>query len=302
MGDDMRRGRRRLCGPALLLVFTIVLSACSISRGRQAGSAVPGTPTTAVSVLPASANISTAEQVVRDPSTGPLPANQQLADAITLGYNIVVNTPQYAPQYVGSSMSCGNCHLNAGQRDKGFPLAGIAGMFPEYSSRDQRLISLEDRIRSCFARSENGTAPPYDSKELLAVAAYITWISAGQPAGQNPSWRHQNVIPAAQQLPANQLDRNAGQQLYAQNCASCHGSDGQGVQLSPTLKPGPLWGDKSYNDGAGLAKVETLAGFIRYTMPYSNPGTLSDAQAQQIAAFIDSQPRPHFQGQASAGC
>jgi thiosulfate dehydrogenase len=223
-----------------------------------------------------------------------LPSNKAEADAIKLGYNIIVNTPQYAPQYVSSGMSCSNCHLNAGQRDKAFPLVGIAAVFPEYSSRDQRLISLEDRIRGCFARSQNGQAPPYESQELLAVAAYITWISAGQPVDQNPPWRHQNVIPTEHQLPVSQLDKAKGQQLYQQQCVACHGSDGQGVQLTPTLKPGPLWGAKSYNDGAGLASVQSLAGFIRYAMPYNNPSSLSDEAAQEIAAYVDSQPRPHF--------
>lgn len=289
----MQRTRPGLAGLTVLLSLTVVFSACGVGRGKSS-SAAP--------LLPANANVSTAEQLVRDPNKGPLPSNTAQADAIKLGYNIIVNTPQYAGQYVGGAMSCGNCHLNAGQRDKGFPLVGIAADFPEYSSRNQRLITLEDRIRACFARSENGKAPPYDSRELLAVAAYITWISQGQPVGQNPPWRHQNVIAKEHQIPADQLDKTKGQQLYSEKCASCHGGDGQGVPLSPTLKPGPLWGDNSYNDGAGLAKLQTFAGFIRYAMPYNNPGSLTDEEAQQIAAYVDSQPRPHFQGPQSAGC
>ena len=289
----MRILRPSIVGLVVLLAFTAIFAACSAGGNKSASTQ---------SLIPANANVSTAEQVVRDPNKDTLPADKNLADAIKLGYAIIVDTPKNAGQYVGGDMSCTNCHLNAGQRDKGFPLVGIAADFPEYSSRDQRLITLEDRIRSCLARSENGTAPPYDSQELLAVAAYITWLSDNQPVGQNPSWRHQNVIPAQNQIPTNQLDKAKGQQLFNDKCASCHGSDGQGVQLSPTLKPGPLWGDKSYNDGAGLAKVETFAGFIRYAMPYNNPGSLTDEEAQQIAAFVDSQTRPHFQGQAAAGC
>lgn len=280
----------------LLGLTGVFLSGCALR------SALGGATPTPTPLIPANANVSTAQQVVRDPNHGPLPANPEQADAIKLGYNIIVDTPKYAPQYVSSGMSCSNCHLNAGQRDKGFPLVGIAAVFPSYSSRNGRLISLEDRVRACFARSENGKAPPYDSKELMAVAAYITWISDGQPVGQNPPWRHQNVIPKDKQIPTNQIDKTMGQQLYAQQCAACHGADGQGVQITPTLKPGPLWGPRSYNDGAGLAKVQTFAGFIRYAMPYSNPGSLTDEQAQDIAAFVDSQPRPHFQGPASAGC
>jgi thiosulfate dehydrogenase len=55
-----------------------------------------------------------------------------------------------------------------------------------------------------------------------------------------------------------------------------------------------LWGPDSWNDGAGAARVYTLAGIIRYTMPYLDPGNLSDADAQHLAAFINSRPRPFY--------
>jgi thiosulfate dehydrogenase len=47
-------------------------------------------------------------------------------------------------------------------------------------------------------------------------------------------------------------------------------------------------------DGAGAARVYTLAGIIRYSMPYLNPGSLTDQEAQELAAFIDSKPRPSY--------
>ena len=59
-------------------------------------------------------------------------------------------------------------------------------------------------------------------------------------------------------------------------------------------KAGPLWGPDSWNDGAGAARVYTLAGIIRYTMPYLDPGSLTDEDAQQLAAFINSKPRPVY--------
>ena len=80
---------------------------------------------------------------------------------------------------------------------------------------------------------------------------------------------------------------------------SCHGDDGQGVQIGDK-KAGPLWGPGSWNDGAGAARVYTLAGIIRYTMPYLNPGSLSDEDAQQVAAFITAQAAAALSLQASA--
>jgi thiosulfate dehydrogenase len=98
------------------------------------------------------------------------------------------------------------------------------------------------------------------------------------------------VVAKEQLIPIDQLDPRAGGQLYAANCASCHGDNGQG-QVGP-----PLWGQGSFNDGAGTARVYTLAGFIRYAMPLTAPGSLSDEDAQQLAAFIDSHDRPAFAG------
>jgi thiosulfate dehydrogenase len=56
----------------------------------------------------------------------------------------------------------------------------------------------------------------------------------------------------------------------------------------------PLWGSDSSNDGAGAARVYTLAGIIRFTMPYLDPGSLTDLEAQEVAAFINSKARSDY--------
>jgi thiosulfate dehydrogenase len=87
------------------------------------------------------------------------------------------------------------------------------------------------------------------------------------------------------------LDAKRGEELYLDRCTNCHGVDGQGVTVGDK-RPGPLWGPDSWNDGAGAARVYTLAGIIRHMMPYLDPGSLTDEDAQHVAAFINSQPRP----------
>src|SRR5262249_17435835 len=81
--------------------------------------------------------------------------------------------------------------------------------------------------------------------------------------------------------------------VYLERCSSCHGADGQGVQIG-TKKAGPLWGPDSWNDGAGAARGFTLSGIIRYSMPYLEPGSLLDADAQHLAGVINSKPRPSY--------
>ena len=61
----------------------------------------------------------------------------------------------------------------------------------------------------------------------------------------------------------------------------------------------PVWGPRSYDDAAGFARVYTLAGFVRHAMPWDKPGEVTDRDAQEIAAFIDGQPRPAFPDKAA---
>jgi thiosulfate dehydrogenase len=94
-------------------------------------------------------------------------------------------------------------------------------------------------------------------------------------------------------IPVAQLNPRKGEALFAERCTTCHGVDGQGVAVGDK-KPGPLWGPDSWNDGAGAARVYTLAGIIRYSMPYLDPGSVTDEEAQLLAAFITSKPRPSY--------
>ena len=57
----------------------------------------------------------------------------------------------------------------------------------------------------------------------------------------------------------------------------------------------PLWGDKSYTEAAGLFRMSRFAGYVKANMPFGasfqNP-QLSDEEAWDVAAFVNSQPRP----------
>lgn len=238
--------------------------------------------------------------VPKNPLAGGALDDSRLSKEIRWGYRIFTNTPAEAPRFTAGRVSCANCHLNAGQREKSLPLVGIAGQFPEYNRRAGRFISLEDRIVDCFLRSENATAksdgqelPTTTSKEVLAVASFLAWLSRGTEVGTALQWRGQNVIPTAALIPVDRIDRHRGREIFVERCTSCHGGDGQGVNIGDK-RAGPLWGPDSWNDGAGAARIYTLAGIIRYTMPYLDPGNLTDVEAQEVAAFINSQPRPEY--------
>jgi mono/diheme cytochrome c family protein len=94
------------------------------------------------------------------------------------------------------------------------------------------------------------------------------------------------------------LNAERGRQKYDQYCSGCHGLDGQGYREKRTPLPydyvPPVWGPRSYDDAAGFARPYTLAGFVRHAMPWDQPGSITDLDAQEIAAFVDGQPRPDF--------
>jgi thiosulfate dehydrogenase len=252
-------------------------------------------------LIAASATMVAAWEFPRNPLVDASLDKAPLSEEIRRGFRLFTNTPVEAPRLAPGKMSCSNCHMNAGQREKSLPLVGVAGMFPEYNRRAGRLFSLGDRITDCFLRSENasgGTLRPDElptptSSEVLAISAYLTWLARGAEVGKNPSWRGQNTIKTANLVPVEKLDARKGEAIYADRCVTCHGADGQGVEIGDK-KAGPLWGPDSWNDGAGAARVYTLAGMIRYSMPYLDPGNITDEDAQHVAAFIDSKPRPVF--------
>ena len=262
-------------------------------------------------LIPAKMTMVTAWDFPQNPLNDPSLDQSKLSKEIQWGYRLFTNTPAEAERFVPSEISCNNCHLNAGQRERAMPLVAISGAFPEYNRRAGRLISLNDRIVDCFLRSENATGklsadatdhdatvaadslPTPTSREVLAIAAYLAWISRGNEIGKNPVWRGQNTIAQPALVPIDKLDPAKGEAIYKERCVSCHGAEGQGVFVGDK-RPGPLWGPGSWNDGAGAARTYTLAGIIRYTMPYLDPGNMTDADALQLAAYITSKPRPAF--------
>lgn len=250
----------------------------------------------------------TAWDLVRNPLDSLIIGSPESAELIRRGFRIFIQTPAYAPGFSGNGMACGHCHLNAGQRELALPLVGVATAFPEYNKRAGRTFSLTDRIVGCFMRSMNAVGAPAlmsahepaeiagtlaGSEEVRALEAYVTWLSEGFNRGDSLPWRRMNKIASDNIVPLASLDSARGDSLFTEHCANCHGDDGQGVEIGD-IKAGPLWGPGSWNDGAGAARIYTLAGIIRYMMPYVSPGALTDEEAQHISFFINSHDRPVY--------
>jgi thiosulfate dehydrogenase len=265
----MRSTRAAAAAAVLAVLFAGCGAHGTASGGTSSGSAGTAAPTE--------------ERALYDPRD--LPAGE-VGALIRYGHDVIMDTPRYAAKYVGARISCSACHVAGGLVPKGGNLAGIYGNFPQWSKRAHRVITLQDRIAECFLRSENGTPPPYTSRTMTAIVAYIAWISRKAPlwTKPDPALRIARFSPPAAPDPAR------GAVLYAQRCSVCHQANGAGVG---TTYP-PLWGPASFNDGAGMHKLVLMAGFVRYNMPANAPGTLTDQQAYDVAAYVLQHARPHF--------
>ncbi len=201
---------------------------------------------------------------------------------VVYGYRIVTETEKYGARYTGNRMRCTHCHLNAGRKQDAIPL-NVAGMYPKWRSKNGRRNGIGLRIRECFVYSLDGIMPPEDAPEVMAIAAYISYLSHGQVIGEAPSGRG---VPT---LPDTGYDPNpaSGMAIYREKCALCHGEDGQGKESMP-----PLWGIDAYNQGAGMADIRRAAGFIWANMPLGQERSLSYQQALDVAAFVNMQIRP----------
>ncbi len=200
------------------------------------------------------------------------------------GKLIFDETPKYAPGYVGNKLSCADCHLQSGTSGFSAPMIDMAGLFPMFNKRAGHMISLQGRIQECFARSEDGEPLPENSSEMHALVAYVDWLSRNGVKGK--AFKGRGLVKLAE-LEGNPV---AGKAIYAAQCATCHGVDGAGV---PPVLPA-LWGNNSYNDGAGMNEPPKMAAFVIHNMPQNHPGTLTPQQAFDVATFIHTKPRPKF--------
>ncbi|GAB4141889.1 MAG: hypothetical protein Fur0041_17060 [Bacteroidia bacterium] len=231
------------------------------------------------------------------PDTSQIPADAN-GDLIKYGRNLIAHTAYYlGPKGTVASMSnglnCQNCHLDAGTKPFGNNYSAVASTYPKFRARSGTQETIEKRVNDCFERSLNGKALKDNSKEMQAIVAYIKWLGKDVPKGETPK--------GAGIVNLEYMDRAAdpekGKLVYETKCQSCHGAKGEGVMAmdGKTYTYPPLWGDHSYNHGAGLYRLSRFAGYVKDNMPFgaSHDNTqLTDEEAWDVAAFVNSQPRP----------
>jgi len=218
---------------------------------------------------------------------------------VRYGHALLANTSYYlgpngivAP--LTNGMNCQNCHLEGGTVPWGNNWGGVVSTYPRFRNRSGTTETIPKRVADCMERSLNGTPVDSNSREMEAIIAYMKWLGEGVPKGHKPAGTGIEELPYLDRA----ADPEKGRLVFISKCQRCHGEDGMG-QLNPEgtayIYP-PLWGPHSYNCSAGLYRLSRFAGFVRNNMPfeevdYQHP-QLSIDEAWDVAAFVNSQPRP----------
>jgi L-cysteine S-thiosulfotransferase len=141
-------------------------------------------------------------------------------------------------QKVGTARACAGCHGEAETSMK-----GVASRYPAYSAEHGRPVDLQGRINLCRQKNQNARPFPFESRELLSLAAFIGKQSRGLPiaAGEDP--RLEPFIARGRAL----YERRHGQLNFS--CANCH-EDNWGRKLMSSTIP------QSHPTGYPLYRLE----------------------------------------------
>ena len=119
-----------------------------------------------------------------------------------------------------AAKSCADCHGDAHTSMK-----GVAARYPAFDAGRGRPVDLEERVNICRAEKQQATPLAFESKELLALAAYVGRQSRGMPI---------DIADEARIKPFLQAGRDMFTERQGQlnlSCAQCH-DDNWGQKLA----------------------------------------------------------------------
>jgi L-cysteine S-thiosulfotransferase len=113
---------------------------------------------------------------------------------------------------VGSTgKACADCHTDARETMK-----GVAARYPAFDRAFGRPVDLEQRINLCRTDHQQATPLPYESRDLLALTAFVARHSRGMPIEGGSDPRLEPFVAKGREL----FMRRQGQLNLG--CANCH--------------------------------------------------------------------------------
>jgi sulfur-oxidizing protein SoxA len=104
-------------------------------------------------------------------------------------------------------------------------MQGVAARYPAFDGARSRPVNLQQRINFCRAEQQKATPLPLESKELLALAAYVGIQSRGMPIESKVDDRMAPFLRAGRDM------FNLRQGQLNLSCAQCH-DDNWGEKLA----------------------------------------------------------------------
>jgi len=117
--------------------------------------------------------------------------------------------------------ACADCHQS---------MRGVAARYPSLDAARGRPVTLEQRINSCRVDHQKAPLLPYESKELLALSAYVARQSRGLPIEPKIDAKTKPFLDAGREA----FHRRQGQLNLS--CSQCH-DDHWGKHLAGSVIP-----------------------------------------------------------------
>jgi cytochrome c len=233
--------------------------------------------------------------IIGEPTDTSSIPNDQYGAMVRYGRDLILNTASYlGPEgtkghYLKNKMNCSNCHLDAGTKPFGLNFYNTHARYPQYRGREDRVMTIQERVNNCVERPHNGDPLPLDKLEMVAIVTYIQWVGQNSMVGKQI--QGDKSLPLS--FPSRAADPYKGQRIYEAQCSVCHGNDGQGLLTTSgdTYLYPPLWGKYAYEKGSSMHRNLKAAEFIKANMPkgkttWQKP-FLSDEECFDVAAFIN---------------
>ena len=124
----------------------------------------------------------------------------------------------------------------------------------------------------------------------LPVSAEVGAYGIGKPATveETAGWDI-DIRPDGKGLPPGSGSVEDGEMMYEEQCASCHGSFGEGVGRYPVLSggEGTLTDERPEKTvGSYWPYTSTLWDYIHRAMPFPQPQSLTDGEVYAITAYV----------------
>lgn len=134
-----------------------------------------------------------------------------------------------------ANKSCADCHTDASTSMK-----GVAARYPAFDKRIGRPIDLEQRINLCRTEQQKATPLPFESREMLALTAFIGQQSRGMPIAELNDEQTKPFIEAGRAM----FERRQGQLNLS--CEQCHDDNWRGKLAGAPITQGHATGYPLY--------------------------------------------------------